>query len=487
MKKLILFALICASITLQAQTYKTVTMALDTTTNVAILRAGLQSYNLNTRFGLKANLNGGNTFNGNNFFNDNVIVGGLIPSAKFEVMVPLNTPAYSLSGIPFLKYSELNTIDYGGVGALNDWSTLKFRAKNIEKLRLDSTSNSTFSTTVTALTPTLANHLTTKSYVDSLSALSGNISGTGTTNYIPKFTGTSTIGNSTIFDNGTNVAIGGTSAGAKLDILVGQDVNGYGLAGFPFLKYSTGDVLDYGAFGGTWNGLRFFTNGSPRLIIASSGSAEFTGTVTTPSVTATGLTSGRIPYVSTGGLIKDEAGFTYDEINDRLSVGTLNSNTLTATGNIGIVTASNINLDAAAVTIASPTLSASGYEILTRNLSNNKIEKIGASGQTTTEVTNTTQTLAANGRYIPNNASLVTLTLPTTAAVGDVIFVNGKGAGLWRVAQNASQIIHGSTDTTTGVTGFIEATSRYNCVTLVCIVANTEWVIQSSQGSLTIN
>ena len=42
------------------------------------------------------------------------------------------------------------------------------------------------------------------------SALTNPVTGTGTTNYLPKFTGTSTIGNSSIFDNG-NVAIGSTS------------------------------------------------------------------------------------------------------------------------------------------------------------------------------------------------------------------------------------------------------------------------------------
>jgi hypothetical protein len=39
------------------------------------------------------------------------------------------------------------------------------------------------------------------------SALTNPVTGTGTTNYLPKFTGTSTIGNSQIFDNGTQLAI----------------------------------------------------------------------------------------------------------------------------------------------------------------------------------------------------------------------------------------------------------------------------------------
>jgi len=39
----------------------------------------------------------------------------------------------------------------------------------------------------------------------------GGITGSGTTNFVAKFTGASTIGNSTIFDNGTNVGIGTVS------------------------------------------------------------------------------------------------------------------------------------------------------------------------------------------------------------------------------------------------------------------------------------
>jgi hypothetical protein len=49
-------------------------------------------------------------------------------------------------------------------------------------------------------------------------ALSNPVTGTGTTNYLPKFTGASTIGNSLVFDNGTNVGINTTSPSAKLTV-----------------------------------------------------------------------------------------------------------------------------------------------------------------------------------------------------------------------------------------------------------------------------
>jgi hypothetical protein len=46
-------------------------------------------------------------------------------------------------------------------------------------------------------------------------ALTNPVTGTGTTNYLPKFTGTSTIGNSIVFDNGSSVGINTTSAGVN--------------------------------------------------------------------------------------------------------------------------------------------------------------------------------------------------------------------------------------------------------------------------------
>jgi hypothetical protein len=47
----------------------------------------------------------------------------------------------------------------------------------------------------------------------------GGISGSGTTNYIPKFTSSTAIGNSLIYDNGTNVGINNSNPNHKLDIL----------------------------------------------------------------------------------------------------------------------------------------------------------------------------------------------------------------------------------------------------------------------------
>jgi hypothetical protein len=55
---------------------------------------------------------------------------------------------------------------------------------------------------------------------------SAGVGGSGTTGYIPKWTGTSELGSSIIYDNGTNVGIGTTSPTAKLEVNGNLKVNG---------------------------------------------------------------------------------------------------------------------------------------------------------------------------------------------------------------------------------------------------------------------
>lgn len=105
-----------------------------------------------------------------------------------------------------------------------------------------------------------------------------------------------------------------------------------------------------------------------------------------------------------------------------------------------------------------------------------------------TEVTGTSQAMSADSGYIANNAGLVTLTLPVTAAVGTAISIIGKGAGGWAIAQNASQVVQiGSVGSTAGVGGSVASTNRYDSVNLICTTANTVWTtLGGVQGTLTI-
>lgn len=112
----------------------------------------------------------------------------------------------------------------------------------------------------------------------------------------------------------------------------------------------------------------------------------------------------------------------------------------------------------------------------------------GGGGYSWTEVTGTSQAMAVDSGYIANNAGLVTLTLPAVAVVGDSVSIQGKGTGLFTIAQNAGQQIHfGSSNTTVGVGGSLTATNRYDSIELLCITANTDWaVLTGPQGTFTV-
>lgn len=103
------------------------------------------------------------------------------------------------------------------------------------------------------------------------------------------------------------------------------------------------------------------------------------------------------------------------------------------------------------------------------------------------EVTGTTQAMAIRTRYIANNGSLVTLTLPAVAAVGDFIEVEGLGAGMWKIAQNVGQVVQFlSVASTTGVTGYVAATTRYDSVHIRCVVTSTGWEVINAVGELDV-
>lgn len=104
-----------------------------------------------------------------------------------------------------------------------------------------------------------------------------------------------------------------------------------------------------------------------------------------------------------------------------------------------------------------------------------------------TTVTTTSQNMVANATYTANNAALVSLLLPATAAGGTVLQITGLGAGGWTITQNPGQNIQvGNISTSIGTGGSISSTNRYNTITMKCIVANTTWIVVGSQGTFTI-
>jgi hypothetical protein len=112
----------------------------------------------------------------------------------------------------------------------------------------------------------------------------------------------------------------------------------------------------------------------------------------------------------------------------------------------------------------------------------------GGGGLSYVNVSGTTQAMAVNTIYGANNSSLVTLTLPTTAAAGTIISVAGINSGGWSVAQNAGQNIQiGNVSTTAGTGGSVSSSNRYDSIQLICVTANTTWTsLGSPCGLLTL-
>lgn len=107
--------------------------------------------------------------------------------------------------------------------------------------------------------------------------------------------------------------------------------------------------------------------------------------------------------------------------------------------------------------------------------SNITISAVGE-GVTWNTISGTSASMVTDNGYIASNAGLVTLTLPTTASVGDALYILGNGAGGWSIAQNSGQQIQvGNVATTAGAGGSLSSTNRYDSIHLVCKVADTVW------------
>ena len=89
-------------------------------------------------------------------------------------------------------------------------------------------------------------------------------------------------------------------------------------------------------------------------------------------------------------------------------------------------------------------------------------------------VSGTSQAAAANRGYVIENASQTTVTLPASAAVGDIVAIAGLGTAGWILAANTGQTIQvGATATTSA--GSVTSANRYDQIEVVCLVANTTW------------
>lgn len=111
-------------------------------------------------------------------------------------------------------------------------------------------------------------------------------------------------------------------------------------------------------------------------------------------------------------------------------------------------------------------------------------------GGLTWSVVTVNASFTVNTGTIANKGSALVMTLPATAAVGDIIEITGINTALgWSIAQNANQqIFFGTSSTTAGVGGSISSINIRDSLRMVCVVAgaSTVYNVIASVGNLTI-
>lgn len=97
------------------------------------------------------------------------------------------------------------------------------------------------------------------------------------------------------------------------------------------------------------------------------------------------------------------------------------------------------------------------------------------------------QTLEVNTGYFCSSGGALSLALPSSSAVGDVIAVVLDGSTSWTVTQGAGQQMRiGNVQTTSGAGGSIASTASGDTIYFVCRTADTRWVVINSTGVFTV-
>lgn len=98
-------------------------------------------------------------------------------------------------------------------------------------------------------------------------------------------------------------------------------------------------------------------------------------------------------------------------------------------------------------------------------------------------------TFTNNATHWNNKADAqLSVALPSTAAIGTTIRIVGYASNGWTITQETGQQIHNdaSTSTTVGTGGSITSNDRYDSMELLCVVADTEWVVVNVKGNPTV-
>ena len=249
---------------------------------------------------------------------------------------------------------------------------------------------------------------------------------------------TVTVDPNGIITFGTNVPYTGSGTVTEVD-------TGAGLTGGPITTNGTISLSTTGVTPGTYQGLTINQYGQ---ITNATNENYGTGSVT-QVFTGTGLVETSTPITNTGTISMATSG---------VVAGTYGNST---------------NIPQITVDALGRVLSATNITV--------------SSGFFWNNVPGVTQAMLPNNGYISSNPALTTMTLPTTCPQGAVLAIAGVGAGGWKLAQNAGQTIHfGDVDSTTGAAGFLSSNNKYDYIELLCVIANTDFIVKASVGNINV-
>ena len=278
----------------------------------------------------------------------------------------------------------------------------------------------------------------------------------GTNNTVPKFTSSTTIGNSQIFDNGTNVGIGTTTPTSKLQ------VNGniiFGASHFIgdnafnslLIQSSAGENILLDA----QDELFMQTNGTTRLIIKPTGSVGV-GTTSPPYLLSVGTTSGGTVAITTN----TQSGSNASPINTDLRFLGYNN------GNLAMIR----SWDAAGNTVAGQ------LTFWTNSDTNSFAERmrITSDGNVGINTTSPSERFQVNGNGLFQGSSTVTASVKI--ASGNQWSLNADQSGGGSPAFSASGFYLRNENTTTNVLGFTVG----GAATFVSTVTATQGIFRNS-------
>ena len=145
---------------------------------------------------------------------------------------------FAISSATSTHTFNLPTASAANRGALSsaDWTTFNNKTSNLGTVTSVGLTSATSGVTIGASPVTTSGDITLAiatatsgqngllsstdwtTFNNKQNALTNPITGTGTTNYLPKFTGASALGNSLVYDNGTSVGIGTATPAYLLDV-----------------------------------------------------------------------------------------------------------------------------------------------------------------------------------------------------------------------------------------------------------------------------